>query len=72
MGFHRHVQPAAPPIVIHIDDAVEEIIQQMIEEALPPREPFNIEPDCFNPAGHHFISSCSDIVCVHCARIAWR
>lgn len=36
-------------------------------------DPFDIEPhDCVNPEGHHFIADCSEVVCLHCARIAWR
>lgn len=35
-------------------------------------DPFGIDHNCTNPAGHDFISSCGDVACVHCGRIAWR
>lgn len=35
-------------------------------------DPFDIEPSCIHPAGHHFIADCSEVVCIHCARIAWQ
>jgi hypothetical protein len=35
-------------------------------------DPFGIDNTCINPTGHVEISSCGDVVCVHCGRIAWR
>lgn len=40
--------------------------------SLASADPFDIEPDCLNPFGHHFIADCSEVVCIHCARIAWQ
>jgi len=37
-----------------------------------PADPFLLDHDCRNPSGHHFIATCSDVVCIHCARIAWQ
>lgn len=42
--------------------------------ALPtstPVDPFKIETDCLNPAGHTMIVSCGDIVCRHCSKVFW-
>jgi hypothetical protein len=36
-----------------------------------PADPFGIDHDCRNPAGHQFTATCSDVVCIDCARIAW-
>jgi hypothetical protein len=36
-----------------------------------PADPFGIDHDCTNPSGHQFVATCSDVVCFHCARIAW-
>lgn len=37
-----------------------------------PADPFEIDHDCRSPRGHSFVGSCSDVVCVHCGRIAWQ
>lgn len=39
---------------------------------IEPADPFQIAHDCINPGGHDFIADCSDVVCIHCARIAWQ
>lgn len=63
-GFHRQVQPAA------FDRAtVTAIVTRLVAEETP--DPFLIDNDCLNPAGHHFIASCGDVACVHCAKVAW-
>jgi len=36
-----------------------------------PADPFGIDHDCRNPAGHQFTAACGDVVCIHCARVAW-
>ena len=35
-----------------------------------PADPFGIDHDCRNPAGHQWVATCSEIVCFHCSRIA--
>lgn len=71
MGFHRRGQPAS------LDRAGVKgaIIRFVAEELTFPThtaDPFGIDHDCINPAGHDFRAACGDVVCVHCARIAWR
>lgn len=46
--------------------------EEIAAASLASADPFEIEPGCINPAGHHFIADCSDVVCIHCARIAWQ
>lgn len=46
---------------------------EMIAAAsLASADPFGIDDDCLNPSGHHIIADCSEVVCLHCARVAWR
>jgi hypothetical protein len=43
--------------------------------ALPtctPADPFGIDHDCINPAGHDFIAACGDVACCHCAKVVWQ
>ena len=46
--------------------------EEIAAASLASADPFEIEHDCLNPSGHHFIADCSEVVCLHCARIAWR
>lgn len=41
--------------------------------ACTPADPFLIDDPCPMNAGgpHRFIPSCRDIVCLHCAKVAW-
>lgn len=63
-------------IRIRIRDEVEDLVAELIAEeiivTLPPADPFGIDHDCRNPAGHHFIASCGDVVCVHCSKVVWQ
>ena len=34
-------------------------------------DPFELDHDCINPAGHQPVPSCGEVVCFHCARIIW-
>lgn len=73
MGFHRTIQPDAPPVVITIEQAVEDQIAQLIDVHSPPRDPFNVADRCeFNETGHQIIASCGSVVCVHCAKVFWQ
>lgn len=35
-----------------------------------PADPFGLDHDCDNPAGHEFTAIDGDVVCPHCARVA--
>lgn len=62
--------------------ALLEVYQRTTERSFPidaaplptctPADPFGIDHDCLNPAGHDFIATCSDVVCCHCAKVAWQ
>lgn len=70
MGFHRVPQRAS------LDrDAVTAVVTRFVAEELAfatrTDDPFRISHDCLNPAGHDFIASCGDVVCVHCSKVAW-
>jgi hypothetical protein len=47
------------------------IADELAVLAVPASDPFDIEHDCTNPAGHATIASCGDIVCPHCAKVFW-
>lgn len=65
-GFNRTGQPQA------LDRAaVTAILAEAVDVANGARDPFLIDHDCLNPAGHRFIGSCGGVVCVHCAKVAW-
>lgn len=68
-GFLRTRQPpsmdrAAVSAAIH-----HFVAQEIIATANAARDPFGIDHDCLNPAGHRFIGSCGDVVYVHCAKV---
>lgn len=71
MGFHRQGQPAS-----HDRERIAAVITLLVADELAfanaGADPFLIAHDCLNPAGHDFIAACSDVVCCHCGRIAWR
>lgn len=54
-----------------MSELVEEFIAKNLAPLIPDADPFLIEHDCLNPAGHRFIGSCGDVVCVHCAKVVW-
>jgi hypothetical protein len=71
MGFHRQGQPA----LLTRAEVVTVALQCIAEElafAAGTADPFAIDHDCLNPAGHHFISSCGAVVCLHCEKVVWR
>lgn len=70
MGFHRQGMPQA------LDRAqatavVTRFLADEIAHLTRTADPFLIDHDCLNPAGHHFIGSCGDVACVHCGRVSW-
>jgi hypothetical protein len=69
MGFHRTTQPFLLDRAAVRCAVIEEIATL---DTITQADPFHIDHDCLNPAGHDFRSACGDVVCVHCARIAWR
>lgn len=72
------------PTRILIDEDLEQFAQIMRDllhpqaaveppvDLIDPPDPFGIDHDCLNPAGHQFINSCGDIVCPHCAKVVWQ
>jgi hypothetical protein len=67
MGFHRIAQPAALDRAAIVRFVAAEIAFEM--RGL---DPFRIEHDCLNPAGHDFIAACGDVVCCHCGKVVWQ
>lgn len=45
--------------------------EEIAAAALASADPFELDHDCINPAGHQPITSCGEVVCFHCARIIW-
>lgn len=72
MGFYRQGQPET---ALLNRAAVTATITRLFAEELAflrrTSDPFEIDHDCLNPAGHDFIGSCGDVACVHCGRLAW-
>lgn len=64
MGFHRHPQPDALDRAAIVRLALDEVAFE-----LRAADPFLVDHDCLNPAGHTFIASCGDIVCCHCTKV---
>ncbi len=70
MGFYRQPQPRA----LDRSGIRAELIPLLVQEAAfigRTIDPFGIEHDCVNPAGHAVITSCGAIVCAHCAVVFW-
>ncbi|MDI1265012.1 MAG: hypothetical protein PS018_17315 [bacterium] len=71
MGFYRTGQPQAldrAAVTVVVTDLVEDELAFQSRTA----DPFQVDHDCINRTGHDFIGSCGEVVCIHCARIAWR
>lgn len=62
----------SPARKIPIRHIVEEFLCDEIVDLIDPPDPFGIDHDCISPAGHQFIGSCGDVVCVHCAKVVWQ
>lgn len=70
MGFHR----IPPPTALDRAELTAVVTRLMAEEAAFARrsaDPFAIDHDCLNPAGHDFIAACGDVVCCHCGKVVW-
>lgn len=68
MGFHRQPQPAT------LDRAtLHDLIEERLAELMEPHDPFLIEGACpQSQGGHQAISSCGDVVCLHCSKVFWQ
>ena len=56
-----------------VRELVTEFLCEEIVERIDPPDLFNIENACpFNPAGHHPIASCGDVVCPDCGKVFWQ
>lgn len=69
-GFIRGSQPEALDCAA-VKTVVTRLLAAEIAEANACRDPFGLDHDCLNPAGHAFIGSCGDVVCRHCSRVVW-
>lgn len=70
MGFLRQGQPQT------LDRAsLTAVVTRFVAEELAfitrTADPFSIDHDCLNPAGHDFIAACGDVACCHCAKVVW-
>ena len=56
-----------------VPDVIERIheAEEIAAAALASADPFELDHDCINPAGHQPVPSCGEVVCFHCARIIW-
>lgn len=71
MGFHRKGQPTASHRVPASVAVTRFVGEQELASAFAAQDPFGIDNDCINPAGHGAISSCGAVVCQHCAKVFW-
>lgn len=71
MGFHRQGQPASLDRAGLTAIVTNFVAEETVGFARRTADPFLIDHDCLNPAGHHFIGACGDVVCVHCSKVAW-
>lgn len=70
MGFHRTAQRSA------LDrDALRTLLAPVVEDELAfiarTIDPFNVDNDCTNQAGHFPVRDHTQIVCVHCSKVIW-
>lgn len=71
MGFHRMGQPASLNRA-EVTAVVAELVAEEIAFLQRTADPLALDHDCVNPAGHHPIADCRDIVCQDCGRIFWQ
>ena len=69
MGFHRTLQPR-PLDRAAMTEVIARIVAEEVAFVVRTSDPFGVDHDCLNPAGHDFIASCSEIACRHCGRLA--
>lgn len=71
MGFNRQPMPAALDRTA-LTAIVTPFVAQELAFVVRTVDPFGVEHNCLNPAGHDPIASCGEIVCCHCAKVFWR
>jgi hypothetical protein len=71
MGFHRKGQPTARNRVPAAVAVAHFVGEQELASVFAAQDPFGIDHDCLNPAGHDAIASCGAVVCPHCAKVFW-
>lgn len=72
-GFYRTGQVARQRLTSYgdVDSALDVRDAAAFENRV--QDPFGVADPCLgNAGGHHFISSCGAVVCVHCERVVWR
>ena len=71
MGFYR-TRPRQALDRAAIRAEVIPILAQELAFIERTADPFQIENDCVNPAGHFPIRSGGAIVCAHCSKVFWQ
>jgi hypothetical protein len=76
MGFNRTLQPAALDragirCAVIVEFRREEEIAATIGRVMAEADPFGIDHDCANPAGHYPVRCYGEIVCPHCSKVLW-
>jgi hypothetical protein len=51
---------------------VSEFLADEIADLIDPPDPFLIDHDCSNAAGHYPVRMHGEIVCPHCSRVIWQ
>jgi hypothetical protein len=70
MGYLRQGQPPSLDRAA-VTAVVTRFVADEIAHLMRIEDPFRIEHDCLNPAGHDFIAACGDVVCCHCGKVVW-
>lgn len=50
----------------------EYLIDPALLPSCTPVDPFGLDHDCLNDAGHHAVFACGELVCCHCSRVFWQ
>lgn len=65
-GFLRQGAPNAPHVYRFVTE-------REIASVMGEIDPFQVDDRCpFNATGHGYTGSCGEVVCAHCAKVAWR
>jgi hypothetical protein len=65
-------QSTARRVVDHLIGEETERLMQDAAFIARSADPFLVENDCLNPAGHEVMASCGAIVCRHCSKVFWQ
>lgn len=72
-GFNRQPSPAMLEAARQGSVVRQFVAAPVIAAVMRAQDPFGCDDPCpFNPTGHVFIGSCSDVVCCHCSKVAWQ